>query len=81
MTHIEELRGTQLFLVTGNESFDCTMNENFVQLARRKNIPLSFEMLDGAHMFKTVSDALPDVIHFMENTIAVGEKTKDASVQ
>jgi enterochelin esterase-like enzyme len=74
MTHIQKLRGAQIFLVTANEAFDCTMNENFVQLAKRENLPVDFEMLQGGHTFDVVSEALPLVINFMQRTIGVDQK-------
>jgi len=70
MTHIQLLHDTALFAITADKSFDRTMNENFVQLARQDKLPIEFKMLHGGHSFEVVSEALPMVMDFMGKTIA-----------
>ena len=75
LTHIPQLRGAQLLVITADKSFDRTMNEDFVRSAKQENIPVDFRMLHGGHSFEVVSEALPLVLDFMAKSIGADQKS------
>jgi enterochelin esterase-like enzyme len=69
LTHIQKLRNAKLLVVIADKSFDRTMNENFIRMAKQDNLSVEFKTLHGGHSFEVVSEALPLVMDFMERTI------------
>ncbi len=70
LPHASNLKGMNIFLITGNRAFDFTMNENFDQKLTELNIAHEYVVLEGAHTFDIVEESLPRVIDFFESVFA-----------
>lgn len=64
---VQRLKGTPLLVITGREAFDRVMNTNFYARAKAAGVECSFLQLKGAHTFDTVTEALPDVLQFVQS--------------
>jgi S-formylglutathione hydrolase FrmB len=58
----EQLRGTNIVLITADKAFDRTMNENFRDRSHQLQIEPEWFVLKGQHQFNVVEQALPIVI-------------------
>ena len=59
------LRGKSILLITADEAFDRTMNENFSTALRAAGIDHEFCELSGRHTLPVVQAALPKVLEFV----------------
>lgn len=69
ITLADRLRDTSILIVTADQAFDRTMNENFAGRLKDLGIRHEWRMLDGRHTFDTVRRALPMVIEFMTRSL------------
>jgi S-formylglutathione hydrolase FrmB len=58
----DKLRGADVLLITATRAFDRTMNENFRNRLRKLDIPHEWKVLDGAHHFDVVREAMPILV-------------------
>lgn len=56
--HVGSLKGKKLVIVIGEQSFDRTMNENFLRAARNEGLEPEVHRIEGAHVFSTVEHGL-----------------------
>jgi S-formylglutathione hydrolase FrmB len=56
--HTARLKGKELVIVIGEQSFDRTMNENFLRRARAAGLKPEVHRIEGAHVFCTVVHGL-----------------------
>lgn len=68
--HVEQLRSARILVVTATESFDRTMNHNFVRAARAAGLAPQFDELPGGHTLDVVIAALPEVLRFVASGLA-----------
>lgn len=61
-------RGTAVLLVTAEDSFDRTMNENFSRELNRTGVPHMLRVLPGGHTLDVVRAALPEVLAFVHRS-------------
>lgn len=66
----DTLRETSVLLVTANQAFDRTMNENFHARLLALNIEHEWRILRGGHTFDVVQQALPLVLRFTKTRFA-----------
>ncbi len=70
---IDALRNTRVFLVIGEQAFDRTMNENFLQDARQASVDITAVRLSHSHTFEAVQEGLPLVLdEVREHFVKVG---------
>lgn len=77
MTHAERLKAMSVLIVTADEAFDRTMNENFAARLKQLGIRHQWRSLKGKHTFDTVRQALPVVIDFMNQALSRASKVRD----
>ena len=65
----EKLRGANILLITANEAFDRTMNENMHNKLQELKIDHDWVVLKGGHTFDVVVAALPQVTASYEATL------------
>jgi S-formylglutathione hydrolase FrmB len=63
--HVGALREMSILVVTADQSFDRTMNENFSAALGREGIAHQWRVLEGEHTFPVVRRAVPLVLDFM----------------
>lgn len=63
----EQLRGTRILLITADQAFDRTMNENFRDRLHQLQIEHEWIMLVGKHHFDVVQHAVPVVIERVQS--------------
>ena len=64
--NLTRLRGKDLVIVIGDQAFDRTMNENFVQMARRVGLQPETYHIEGKHVFTTVVQGLQVILPLAE---------------
>lgn len=67
--YAEKLKGKNILLVSANQCFTKTMNNNFANRLKELNISCELKKIKGSHSFETVLTALPLVIDFMNKQI------------
>jgi len=77
----DQLRGTNVVLITADRAFDRTMNENFRDRLRESQIEHEWIMLNGTHHLDVVKQALPWVIERVQRKFAEVDFSKDRSTQ
>jgi S-formylglutathione hydrolase FrmB len=60
--NLTPLRGKDLVIVIGDQSFDRTMNKNFLQRARRAGLQPETHHIEGQHVFPTVVHGLQIIL-------------------
>lgn len=65
INQIDSIKDMSIFIITGDSSFDRTMNINFSAALKKNNIEHKWKMFKGGHTFKVVCQAVPQVIEFM----------------
>jgi S-formylglutathione hydrolase FrmB len=68
-----KLAGKNILILSGEQSFDFTMNLNFSKKLKRLSIKHTFKKIPGGHTFNTVKNLLPDVIQFMNKYLVKGD--------
>lgn len=64
---ISALRGHQVLIITAEDAFDRTMNDNFSQALAKEEIAHEYTLLPGGHTFDVVQAALQTVLTFSTN--------------
>jgi S-formylglutathione hydrolase FrmB len=59
----------KIMIITGQKSFDRTMNLNFADRLKKLNIPYTIKMLKGGHTFATVTESIPIIVDFMNKNL------------
>lgn len=62
------LQGSAILVVTAEDAFDRTMNENFSRELSRAGVPHIFQVLAGGHTLDVVRAALPEVLAFVQRS-------------
>jgi S-formylglutathione hydrolase FrmB len=78
----EQLRGTAVLLITADQAFDRTMNENFHARLQQLKIEHEWIVLKGTHHIDVVKQAVPIVIDRVQRTLdgtAVDESSTHAN--
>jgi len=70
ITRAERLRGAAILIQTADHAFDRVMNEHFHARLDELGIAHRFEVLPGGHTFDVVRAALPNVVAFVNETLA-----------
>lgn len=65
LREIDQLIDMRTLLITGQEAFDRTMNQNFAERARELGLDCRLLELEGAHTIETVTEALPIALRFV----------------
>jgi len=63
------LKGKRLLIISADQAFDRTMNENFHHSLTSQEIPHEWIMLQGGHTFEVVRAAVPLVVNFANRSL------------
>ncbi|QDU78945.1 Carbohydrate acetyl esterase/feruloyl esterase precursor [Polystyrenella longa] len=75
----DRLKQKSILLLTADEAFDRTMNENFSQKLQELQIPHQYKVLKGGHSFSVVRSGLTHMIQFGNDHFS-SSPTKDTNV-
>lgn len=71
LMHAAYLTKVSVLIVTADQAFDRTMNENFASRLIKLGVKYEWRSLTGKHTFNNVQRALPIVINFMTQTLEI----------
>jgi S-formylglutathione hydrolase FrmB len=66
----DKLKSTKVLLITADNAFDRTMNENFRARLQQLEIQHEWKMLQGTHHLDVVKEALPIVLDRVQSTLS-----------
>lgn len=70
LVHAERLRGLMFAQFVAAQAFDVGMNQTFHRELERLSIPHRYVERDGIHDWTAVRDLLPDLLAFLDESIA-----------